>query len=183
MKFSPTVLALICGIAGSTTMMLLSNAKLSSTDIPRDPVSKTENTSYHFVHRLTQQVLLELGSSKPTKSDFEIWASDQSNSVSGNSSAGTNGSFIWIWDGKEAIKDDGASMPKTCTPYAAHGPCDLWDVFPAASLQTKSNRSALNESFGRLHGMLKDPQAMYVTANIYTPGKCFIIIVVKWWLL
>ena len=32
---------------------------------------------------------------------YEIWGSDQSNSVSGEASRGVNGSYMWIWDSKD----------------------------------------------------------------------------------
>ena len=31
-------------------------------------------------------------------SGYEVWASDQSNSVAGAPGPGRNGSFLWIWD-------------------------------------------------------------------------------------
>jgi hypothetical protein len=140
-------------------MMIISNAKLSSTDVPRDPVSKAREHTISL-RPPPYSTSTRVGSPKTTNSDFEMWASDQSKSFSGNISIRTNGSSMWIRDGKQAINDDEAYMPLTCTPDAAHGPCDLWDVFPAASLQTMSKRAALNETVGRLHGLLKDPQAM-----------------------
>ena len=36
--------------------------------------------------------------SKKNKMYYEVWGSDQSNTVTGETSAGVNGSFLWIWD-------------------------------------------------------------------------------------
>ena len=65
--------------------------------------------------------------------DYEVWGADQSNSVSGESSAGVKGSFLWIWN-SDSIADQligGAdATPLSCTPNDAVGPCDLLDIFP-----------------------------------------------------
>ncbi len=135
----------------------------------------------------------EEGTRATDGSRYEIWASDQSNSVPDASSTGINGSYIWIWDSDDVhaqLKDPTKeAVPKSCTPPSYNnnnkdedassssiGPCNLWDVFPP-HLEERNADDALTGSkledlsmFGRLHGMLKDPQNRYVTANMYAPG-------------
>ena len=118
-----------------------------------------------------------------SNAQYEIWASDQSNSVSGESSTGVNGSYLWIWDApsvKSQLNNQNDAVPLSCTPDATVGPCDLWDVFPPSLVETGSigvTGNVLGDlpKFGRLHGMIKDPQARYVTANMYAPGKSMVI--------
>ena len=115
------------------------------------------------------------------KTSYEVWASDQSNSVPDQSSAGVNGSYLWIWD-SDSINDQLNSyidaVPLSCTPNKSVGPCDLWDVFPSTLSEIRADGSFTEltlgdlPKFGRLHGMLKDPQARYFTASMYAPGKC-----------
>lgn len=125
---------------------------------------------------------------------YEVWASDQSNSVSGATAPGTEGSFLWIWDSKDINRQVAGgrdAKPLACGPKRKHtrhkgrnvGPCDLWDVFPqhlvevdADGYPTGNRLSDLN-GFGRLHGMLPDPQNRYVTANIFAPGGGFVGII------
>ncbi|MDH3830805.1 MAG: hypothetical protein OEU48_03995, partial [Gammaproteobacteria bacterium] len=66
------------------------------------------------------------GGSEP----YEIWGSDQSNSVRDAGARGINGSYMWIWDGKDVgnqIKKGTPAQPLGCdgsnTP--GDGPCDL----------------------------------------------------------
>ena len=112
---------------------------------------------------------------------YEVWASDQSNSISDQDSTGVNGSFLWIWDsesiGSQLLGQDGSqdAAPLPCTPEALVGPCDLWDVFPSTLYEVEDGGETgltLGElpKFGRLHGLIKDPQARYFTANMYAPG-------------
>lgn len=63
------------------------------------------------------------------------------------------------------------------------GPFDLLDVFPqnlvefdAEGRATGSQLGDLN-GFGRLHGMLPNPQNQYVTANIFAPGGGYVGII------
>ena len=128
-------------------------------------------------------------SSDPSDSAYQIWASDQSNSVADASGPGTRGSYLWIWDAtdmKAQIAGGDDAVPLGCTPAAPDtgavsvGPCDLLDVFPSslAEIDAEGNPTGntLGElgGFGRLHGMLADPQNRYVTANIFAPGGGFV---------
>ena len=63
---------------------------------------------------------------------YELWASDQSNTVAGKAALGIDGSLLWIWDNKAIEKqvDRGRSAaPMPCAGTAA--PCDTNVVFPA----------------------------------------------------
>jgi len=109
---------------------------------------------------------------------YEVWGSDQSNSVPSQSSAGIKGSYLWIWDSTSIgtqLKGDADATPLSCTPSDSTGPCNLLDVFPS-DLKESSTMNTLSNlpKFGRLHGMLKDPQNKYVTANIFAPGGGYI---------
>ena len=69
---------------------------------------------------------------------YEVWGSDQSNSVAGETSSGVRGGFLWIWD-SESIEDqlDGKAdaTPLNCTPCETEGPCNLLDIFPQDLLE------------------------------------------------
>lgn len=114
--------------------------------------------------------------------DYEVWASDQSNSVAG-AARGTEGSYLWIWDSQAIEKQlaGGAdAVPLGCGRGQTVGPCDLHDVFPGdlREVDGEGNETGnilddLN-GFGRLHGMLPDPSGMYVTANIFAPGGGYV---------
>ena len=50
---------------------------------------------------------------------YEIWASDQSNSVPGQNSLGVAGSFLWIFDSvgvKGQLEGSGDATPLPCSP-------------------------------------------------------------------
>ena len=126
------------------------------------------------------------------QSGYEVWASDQSNSVAGADGPGLVGSYIWIWD-QDAIEAQIAggpdAQPLPCVSgqgtkkgkskkgaSAATGPCDLNEVFPASLAEYDADGNATGATlgdltrFGRLHGMLVDPQQRYLTANIFAPS-------------
>ena len=94
---------------------------------------------------------------------YEIWASDQSNSVAGQSSLGVAGSFLWIFDSKSVNGQlqggiDATSLP--CTPDATEGPCDVMDIFPSSLVANGSGKTigdlvSDENNFGRLHGVIK----------------------------
>lgn len=120
---------------------------------------------------------------------YEIWASDQSNSVSDVTAAGTRGSFLWIWDSidmKNQISGTEDAVPLGCVPASDEavsppdGPCDLLDVFPQTLVEVDAQGNPTGQTlgdlngFGRLHGMLADPLNRYVTANIFAPGGGFV---------
>lgn len=125
---------------------------------------------------------------------YEVWASDQSNSVPGVS-AGTTGSFIWIWDSvdiERQVAGGPDAQPLGCdVPFGSRsprnaGPCDLLDVFPQHLAEfgpdgepTGKILADLN-GFGRLHGMLPEPQGRYVNANIFAPNGGYVGIIDTW---
>ncbi|MEL6342628.1 MAG: hypothetical protein AAFV53_05820 [Myxococcota bacterium] len=117
---------------------------------------------------------------------YEIWASDQSNSVSGAAARGVEGSFLWIYDSEDVkVQLDGGSTatPLSCDGDAdSVGPCDLLDVFPGTLKQIDEDGEtdvtlADLPQFGRLHGMLEDPQNRYVTVNIFAVGGGYVGII------
>jgi hypothetical protein len=107
--------------------------------------------------------------------DFEVWATDQSNTAPGQSALGVKGSFLWIWDGQDVITQvedsEYTAVPLPCTPSALVGPCDILEIFPQ-DLVTDSTSQKLADlpSFGRLHGALIDPQSKYSALSMFTPG-------------
>lgn len=124
------------------------------------------------------------------KSGYEVWASDQSNSVSDIASRGVEGSWIWVWDSKDIdrqLKNGTEAVAKPCgpeilNPFAA-GPCNLLDVFPGtleeydSEGQPTGNTLADLNGFGRLHGMLPDPQQRYLNANMFAPSGGYVGII------
>lgn len=122
-----------------------------------------------------------------TRKRYEVWGSDQSNSVPDATDPGTKGSFLWIWD-SDSILDQLDSpgqdaKPLSCTPDEDYGPCDLLQIFPqnleeydAEGVATGNVLSDL-PAFGRLHGILKDPSNGYVTMNIFTPKGGYVGVV------
>lgn len=121
---------------------------------------------------------------EPTPSQrFEVWGSDQSNSVPGQISLGVKGSWLWIYDSDDIdaqLAGNGDATPLPCTPNQAEGPCNACDVFPKDLKEARNGSEATLEelgSFGRLHGMLADPQNRYVTANFFVPGGGYVGII------
>ena len=119
---------------------------------------------------------------------YEVWGSDQSNSVPSQTGPGAKGGFLWIWDSASIQKqlmgngDDDLAIPLSCMPQTDTGPCDLLDVFPRGLTQFTADGTELGkledlEHFGRLHGMLPDPTNRYVTANIFTPKGGYVGII------
>lgn len=117
--------------------------------------------------------------------DYEIWGSDQSNSVAGVDARGVNGSWIWVWDGEDVerqITTGEAAQPLGCDgenrPGA--GPCNVYDVFPATLMEhdgIAETGNQLGTSLGRLHGMLPDPQHRYMNVNLFSPGGGYVGII------
>ncbi|BAQ66758.1 hypothetical protein [Geminocystis sp. NIES-3709] len=111
---------------------------------------------------------------------YEIWGSDQSNSVAGMEKAGVKGGWIWVWDSKDVenqIKTGTPAKPLGCdgTNKTGDGPCDINVIFPKNLAEYDENGAtgktiADLEGFGRLHGMLTDPQNKYLNVNLFTPG-------------
>lgn len=123
---------------------------------------------------------------------YEVWASDQSNSVAGVVGNGLKGSYLWIWDSRDIeaqvaggpdAEPLGCGRPGNLGAPAPEGPCDLLDVFPqslreyTAQGQATGNTLADLDGFGRLHGMIADPQGLYVNANIFAPGGGYVGII------
>jgi hypothetical protein len=117
---------------------------------------------------------------------YEIWGADQSNSVAGAEARGVDGSFIWVWDSEDMRRQishgvpaqplgcDGANNP-------GDGPCDIKDVFPGGLVEHDGDGATGGELgdylYGRLHGMLPDPQNRYMNVNLFGPGNGFIGII------
>lgn len=126
------------------------------------------------------------------QSAYEVWASDQSNSVRDVESPGTSGSYIWIWDSADIqaqLAGHGPAQPLACGKHKKgkskhnQGPCNLLDVFPQSLVEMHANGTPTGNvladlnGFGRLHGMLPDPQNRYVTANIFAPSGGYVGII------
>jgi hypothetical protein len=106
--------------------------------------------------------------------DYEVWASDQSNSV-GGASAGTTGSFLQIFEGADVetyVNGGAAPTPIACAGTAA--PCDALDVFPGTLVDDQGDSLDDNGSIGRLHGAIPDPQHKYVNVNLFAGGKGYV---------
>ena len=117
---------------------------------------------------------------------YEVWGADQSNSTADQTSPGTNGSFLWIWDSRaieRQIAGGRAAKPIGCSKRRmSNGPCDLLEVFPGRLREFDADgptgaRLRDLPAFGRLHGMLPDPQNMYMNANIFAPGGGYVGII------
>ena len=118
---------------------------------------------------------------------YEIWGSDQSNSVAGESSRGVRGSYMWIWDSKDVdrqLKTGKLAEPLGCDGKnrPGDGPCNVLDVFPSSLVEHDGNGPTGNTlgdlpAFGRLHGMLADPQNRYMNVNMFAPGGGYVGIV------
>ena len=132
--------------------------------------------------------LLTVSCSTVTESeDYEIWGSDQSNSVSDVDALGVSGSWIWVWDSKDVaaqLEGGEAAKPLGCNGknIPGEGPCNLYEVFPSTLVENEANGSTgktLKElpGFGRLHGMLPDSQNRYLNVNIFAPNGGYIGII------
>jgi len=112
----------------------------------------------------------------PKKTSYEVWGSDQSNSASGQSTAGAQGGFLWIWDSEsieEQLSGGQNAVPLGCMPDSSPGPCNLLDIFPQTLEEYNATGyptgNILNDlpGFGRIHGVIKDPTNRYVNANLF----------------
>lgn len=105
---------------------------------------------------------------------YELWTSDQSNTVAGKTALGIDGSLLWIWDNEsiETQMDGGpAASPIPCAGTPA--PCDTNLVFPAGlSEHNEFNVSTGNARplVGRLHSSFIDPQQKYALLSFFAPG-------------
>ncbi len=115
---------------------------------------------------------------------YEVWAADQSNSVADAGARGVSGSLIWIWQSEQVNKQLAKGVPAlpigcdgTNTP--GDGPCDLYDVFPSTLVEhdgtgLTGETLGTSPSFGRLHGMIADPQNRYMNINSFVPGGGYV---------
>ena len=122
------------------------------------------------------------GGSQPIAAfkDYEIWATDQSNSKAGATGIGTQGSSMWIWKASDiaaAQKDVAASKSKalgcgTDANIAGKGPCQIEDVFPGTLTDEAGTTlsSKFGAGFARMHGSLSDPQGKYMNINMFLTG-------------
>ena len=121
---------------------------------------------------------------------YEVWASDQSNSVPGQPGGGLKGSYLWIWDSADVeaqLAGGPVARPLACGRDArkrsAVGPCDLLEVFPQDLFEVDADGeptgAALSDlpGFGRLHGMLPDPQGRYLNVNVFAPSGGYVGII------
>ena len=86
---------------------------------------------------------------------YEIWASDQSNSVQNAPGIGSEGGFMWIWDSKgikELIETGIQPEPLPCYPDQTVGPCDVLHVFPQSLLEYSDNTTPTSSDLGDLDG-------------------------------
>ena len=121
------------------------------------------------------------------QNQYEIWGADQSNSVADVDSRGVSGSWIWVWDSNDVEKQ--LKKGKTAEPLGCDGknrpgdgPCNLYDVFPSSLVEQDANGptgKSLGDlpSFGRLHGMVPDPQHRYMNVNLFAPGGGYVGII------
>ena len=131
--------------------------------------------------------MFTVSSTEAESNGYEIWGSDQSNSVANVDGRGVSGSWLWVWDSKDVevqLKGGQAAKPLGCNGknIPGEGPCNLYDVFPSTLVENDSNGPTgknLSElpGFGRLHGMLPDPQNLYMNVNIFAPDGGYIGII------
>ncbi|MCH8505958.1 MAG: hypothetical protein LAT50_16800, partial [Ectothiorhodospiraceae bacterium] len=93
----------------------------------------------------------------PQNSSYEIWGSDQSNSVPGIDSLGIEGGWIWIWDShdlEQQIESGVAAQPLGCDGQnrPGDGPCDVKAVFPP-NLAEYDDNSPTGQTLGDLPGL------------------------------
>lgn len=120
---------------------------------------------------------------------YEIWASDQSNSAQGIAAPGVAGGYVWIWDSADLERQLAGgpdAQPLGCAPGKAPGnagPCNVLDLFPAdlEEIDADGQPTGLQRGdlagFGRLHGMLPDPQSRYMNVNLFAPNGGYVGII------
>ena len=114
--------------------------------------------------------------------DYEIWAADQSSSISNLTTLGVRGGHLWVWK-HMAILDQVNNKPLPCKPGATNGPCDIFDIFPGNLAQMSSTGDptgfALDQlpNFGTWHGIMKDATNMYVAVSLFTKGGGYVGII------
>jgi len=122
---------------------------------------------------------------------YDVWASDQSNSVAGASARGVDGSYMWIWNSEhvEAQLAGGSdAKPLKCDGSNAVNPsglgCDIWSIFTSGLEEVTDNGAKTGETlgtlhaggapFGKLHGALPDPQNKYMNVNMFAPNGGYV---------
>lgn len=119
---------------------------------------------------------------KNERVDYEIWAADQSSSISNLTTLGARGGLLWVWK-HMAILDQVNNKPLPCKPGATNGPCDIFDIFPGNLAQMNSTGLptgfALDDlpNFGTWHGVMKDATNMYVAVSLFTKGGGYVGII------
>ncbi len=117
---------------------------------------------------------------------YEIWGADQSNSVAGAEARGVDGSYIWVWNSEDVtrqVNQGTTAQPLGCdgNNRAGDGPCDIKVVFPGDLVEHDQDgpTGATLDSYlyGRLHGMITDPQNRYMNVNLFGPGNGFVGII------
>lgn len=105
---------------------------------------------------------------------YELWASDQSNTVANKAALGIDGSLLWIWDNtaiEKQINGGPAASPIPCAGTVA--PCDTNLVFPAGLSEHNESNTATGNArplAGRLHSAFIDPQQKYALLSFFAPG-------------
>lgn len=111
--------------------------------------------------------------------DYEVWVSDQSNSVAGAGGLGLDGSYMSIFEGSDVeayvAGTGGAPSEIACNGGATPGPCDVHAIFPSTLTEVDDTGLATGQTLAdvglaRLHGALPDPQHKYVNMNFFAPG-------------
>jgi|GEM_PF-1307693 hypothetical protein len=122
---------------------------------------------------------------------YEIWASDQSNSVAGAPARGVDGSYMWIWNSEDVVRQTRRAGPEAkplrCDGSNEPNPtglgCDVWDIFTRDLKEhdgddlTGETLGSLHDNgapFGKLHGALPDPQNKYVNVNMFAPNGGYV---------
>lgn len=139
----------------------------------------SNTTSYHISH------VSRHSNTRQRFSKYEVWASDQSNTVPGQPSLGIKGGYLWIYDSADITRymNRGRQVrPISCTPDQPFGPCDMMEVFPQGLKEFNKagetgNSLADLEGFGRLHGALGDRLGRYVNVNLFTLNGGYVGIV------
>jgi hypothetical protein len=116
--------------------------------------------------------------------EYEVWAADQSNSRPNVASRGISGSWVWIWNSRDIdrqLRQGQPAQPVSCdgTNTVGRGPCNVYDIFPTTLQEHNSNGPtgktlADSPGFGRLHGVLIDPQNRYMNLNFFAPSGGYV---------
>ncbi len=110
---------------------------------------------------------------------YEVWGTDQSNTVADAGGRGLQGSNMWIWDSADVetqLAGGAAAAPIPCNNGATPGPCAMEAIFPGDLVDEEG--TALSDAFGagfaRMHGSLPDPRGKYMNVNMFAPGGGYV---------